>query len=202
MSDPYVWPNGWQFMEQYVNIQQQELEEIAMVQQVVEESEELEPPRVCKRTFISRDRAKAYNDLVRKYFTLDCIFPPHMFRRRFRMRRELFHKIIIDLEESQPYFRLKYDCVGRLGFSSIQKMTAALRVLAYGSPIDREDDALMIAQTTAIDTVRLFCESIVSIYSEQYLQGPNESDLTRLLAENEARGFSGMIGSLDCMHWE
>ncbi|XP_038719972.1 uncharacterized protein LOC120012606 [Tripterygium wilfordii] len=202
MSDPYAWPNGWQFMEQYVNIQQQELEEIAMVQQVVEELEEPEPPRVCTRTFIRRDRAKAHNDLVKKYFAPDCIFPPRMFRRRFQMRKELFHKIRIDLEESQPYFRLKYDCVGRPGFSSIQNMTAALRVLAYGSPIDREDDALMIAQTTAIDTVRLFCESIVSIYSEQYLRSPNEADLARILAENEARGFPGMIGSLDCMHWE
>ncbi|KAG5532069.1 hypothetical protein RHGRI_026622 [Rhododendron griersonianum] len=31
---------------------------------------------------------------------------------------------------------------------------------------------------------------------------PNTADVARLLAVGELQGFSGMLGSLDCMHWE
>jgi hypothetical protein len=33
------------------------------------------------------------------------------------------------------------------------------------------------------------------------LQKPNEEDAAKLLAVAEERGFPGMMGSLDCMHW-
>ncbi|XP_026410888.1 protein ALP1-like [Papaver somniferum] len=35
----------------------------------------------------------------------------------------------------------------------------------------------------------------------EYLRNPNQDDINRILAENETRGFSGMLGSVDCMHW-
>ena len=34
------------------------------------------------------------------------------------------------------------------------------------------------------------------------MREPTVEDTRRLLAINEARGFTGMIGSIDCMHWE
>jgi hypothetical protein len=34
------------------------------------------------------------------------------------------------------------------------------------------------------------------------LRSPNENDIARLLALGEKRGFPGMLGSLDCMHWK
>jgi len=33
------------------------------------------------------------------------------------------------------------------------------------------------------------------------LRLPHEDDTARLLAIGERRGFSGMLGSIDCMHW-
>lgn len=39
------------------------------------------------------------------------------------------------------------------------------------------------------------------MYGEQYLRSPNVDDVARLLEENAARGFPGMLGSLNCMHW-
>ncbi|XP_038708565.1 putative nuclease HARBI1 [Tripterygium wilfordii] len=202
MAGPSNWQFQQQIMEQFLALQQQEIDDINMIEQGIADLEENEPSRVSRRTFINRDRVKAHNELVKKYFAVDCIYPQRMFRRRFRMRRELFHRIRADIEVVEPYFQLKYDCTGRAGFTSIQKITAALRILAYGNPIDREDEALSIAETTATETVRIFCRTIIDMYSEQYLRSPNERDLIRLIDENKSRGFPGMIGSLDCMHWE
>jgi hypothetical protein len=42
---------------------------------------------------------------------------------------------------------------------------------------------------------------VVNIYAEEYLRSPNEDDLVKILAVSEERGFPGMMGSLDCMHW-
>ncbi|KAM1708507.1 hypothetical protein ACFX2K_001467 [Malus domestica] len=40
------------------------------------------------------------------------------------------------------------------------------------------------------------------VYKDEYLREPNQEDLNRLLRKAEDRGFPGMIGSLDCMHWD
>jgi hypothetical protein len=56
-------------------------------------------------------------------------------------------------------------------------------------------------ESTAIECLKKFCQTIVKVYSNEYLRKPNESDAKRLLAVAEERGFPGMMGSLDCMHW-
>ncbi|XP_012851405.1 PREDICTED: uncharacterized protein LOC105971104 [Erythranthe guttata] len=121
---------------------------------------------------------------------------------RFRMRRELFLHIQNDIEKHNRYFIRKRDGRGRLGFSSIQKITAALRILAYGASADYCDEYLKIGEATANETLREFCSSIIQLYEEQYLRSPNAHDIHRLLQEGESRGFPGMLGSLDCMHWQ
>lgn len=40
------------------------------------------------------------------------------------------------------------------------------------------------------------------IFGKQYLRRPTEEDIQRLLQFGEAHGFPGMLGSVDCMHWE
>jgi hypothetical protein len=56
-------------------------------------------------------------------------------------------------------------------------------------------------KSTAIECLKIFCQTIVKVYGNEYLRKPNESDATRLLAVAEESGFPGMMGSLDCMHW-
>lgn len=45
-----------------------------------------------------------------------------------------------------------------------------------------------------------FVQGVREIFGEQYLQRSTDVDIQRLLQVEEARGFPGMLGSLDCMN--
>ncbi|EFP83400.1 uncharacterized protein PGTG_08586 [Puccinia graminis f. sp. tritici CRL 75-36-700-3] len=56
------------------------------------------------------------------------------------MEKLLFLRILQDLTANFPYFLQKPDCTGKLGLSPHQKITAAIRQLAYAIPLDATDD--------------------------------------------------------------
>jgi hypothetical protein len=117
------------------------------------------------------------------------------------MSEELFMEILHGVREFDPYFKLKHDAVGMAGFSLIQKCTAAMRILAYGAPADAHDDYLRMSESTAIECIYKFCRAMVGHFSKYYLRGPTEAETARIMAQIAARGFPGMLGSIDCMHW-
>jgi hypothetical protein len=43
-------------------------------------------------------------------------------------------------------------------------------------------------------------KNVNSVYEAEYLRAANPREIEELLKSNEARGFPGMIGSIDCMH--
>ncbi|KAL9661223.1 hypothetical protein QQ045_026045 [Rhodiola kirilowii] len=67
---------------------------------------------------------------------------------------------------------------------------------------DAVDEYIKIGGTTALECLRRFCQGIIRLYEPVYLRGPTQDDLQRILHVSEMRGFPGMIGSIDCMHWE
>jgi len=105
------------------------------------------------------------------------------------------------VEAHDDYFVQKRNVAGVLGLSCFQKVTAALRMLTYGVPADATDEYVRIGESTALESLRRFVAAVVEIFEEEYLRHPNEADTARLLALNEKRGFPGMLGSIDCMHW-
>lgn len=117
------------------------------------------------------------------------------------MSRYLFLRILHEVEGHDNYFTQRRDTMGRLGLSSIQKVTAVFRMLAYGLPADAVDEYIKIGESTTIESMKRFCRAIVEIFSGQYLRSPTPDDVSRLLYIGEKRGFLGMLGSLDCMHW-
>ena len=110
--------------------------------------------------------------------------------------------IIDRLSNEVQFFCQKKDSLGRLGLSPLQKCIAVIRVLAYGSAADAVDEYFRLGETTTRKCLENFVEGIIYLFSDEYLRRPAPADLQRLLGIGEHRGFSGMIGSIDCMHWE
>ncbi|XP_030963853.1 uncharacterized protein LOC115985017 [Quercus lobata] len=89
-----------------------------------------------------------------------------------------------------------------LGLSSLQKITAAHRMLAHGVAADFMDEYVRIEESTAIESLKKFVKAVVDIFSKEYLRSPNNEDIARLLVNGERRGFPRILGSIDCMHWK
>jgi hypothetical protein len=87
------------------------------------------------------------------------------------------------------------------GFTPIHKCLVALRMLAYGGVADSLDDPYKMAESTILDTLIHFVTAVVELYEKEYLR-PRAREHEVILSQNEARGFPGMIRSIDCMHWE
>lgn len=155
---------------------------------------------VYSRTCIWRNRVHGHYKLYHDYFGENPVYSPSLFQRRFRMSRSLFIRIQSAVESYDPYFVQKRDAAGFLDLSSLQKVTAALRMLAYGVAGDYVDEYVRIGESTAIESLKKFVEAIVSIFSERYMRSPTKADTDRLLKEGDSRGFPGMLGSIDCMH--
>ncbi|CAL9019209.1 unnamed protein product [Prunus brigantina] len=127
------------------------------------------------RVVVPCNIARGGQNLYEDYVTDPPIFPNHLFRRR--------------------------NAAGLLGLSSLQKITAALRMLAYGNAAYNLDEYVRIGESTALESLKRFVKAIVATFGDEYLRSPNTNDITRLLAIGDQRHFLGMLGSIDCMHW-
>nr|XP_051197130.1 uncharacterized protein LOC127310499 [Lolium perenne] len=156
---------------------------------------------VFGRNHIQRNRLLGHEQLMEDYFAEVPTYPAHLFRRRYRMRRSLFVRIVKDCELHSNYFKQRRNAAGVMGFSAFQKISVAMRVIAYSIPADYTDEYLRIGEDTTTESVRRFARMIIKLYGPTYLRAPNEDDTKRLMEINEKRGWPGMLGSLDCMHW-
>ncbi|KAJ6818967.1 putative nuclease HARBI1 [Iris pallida] len=150
---------------------------------------------------INREREEGNSRLWQDYFSENPTYGETFFRRRFRCRRNLFLRIVNGVKEHDNFFVQKKDGLGKLGLSTLQKVTAAHRMLAYGTAADISDEYIRIGESTTIQCLKRFCRAIIEVFGEEYLRHPTPDDIARLLRKGEERGFPGMLGSLDCMHW-
>jgi hypothetical protein len=153
------------------------------------------------RKFVFRDRETYHTNLYNDYFSETPTYGPMKFRRRFRMRRELFLRIVDSVVKFDPWFEQKIDGLGRLGLSSLQKCTTAIHMLAYGMAADACDEYCRLGGSTAHECMRRFVIAIRGSFESRYLRQPTREDFECQMRINKDRGFPGMFGSLDCMHW-
>ncbi|XP_047977459.1 putative nuclease HARBI1 [Salvia hispanica] len=156
-----------------------------------------------RRRYIPRNHTGAHDRLFADYFAEEPRYPADVFRRRFRMRRSLFLRIVNALSARYPEFRLQRDAAGKPGLSPLQKCTVAIRQLAYGGSADMFDEYLQCGETTGNECLKNFCQGVREIFGEHYLRSPDAADCQFLLDWHwRTHGFPGMLGSIDCMHWQ
>ena len=114
---------------------------------------------------IQRNHLVGHERLFLDYFSLISIYPPTLFRRRFRMKRSLFLRIQSKIEAHDSYFVQKRNSVKKLGLSSLQKIIAALRMLTYGVSSNLIDKYVQIGETTALESLKNFVTAIKKITS-------------------------------------
>ncbi|XP_021320814.1 uncharacterized protein LOC110437041 [Sorghum bicolor] len=122
---------------------------------------------------VYRDRVGGHERMFQDYLADNPTYGPELFRRRYRMSKNLFVRIMNGVEAHDDYF--------------VQKRNAA--------------NYVRIAESTTLDSLRHFVRAVVEVFGDVYLRHPNEADIARLLAMGEKKGFPGMLGSIDCMHW-
>jgi hypothetical protein len=146
---------------------------------------------------VDRDREAGHVHLYKDYFNLiKPIYKAKKFRRRYRMSRELFLVILNGVRDYDDYFEAKYDCTGKISFSSYQKCSAAVWQLAYRVPGDLIDDYICMRKSICNEAMYRFCEDVIAVFGEYYLREPNMDDTARLLSINESRGFPGILAAL------
>ncbi|KAJ9537042.1 LOW QUALITY PROTEIN: hypothetical protein OSB04_029775 [Centaurea solstitialis] len=160
-----------------------------------------QPPRRTRK-YHDRQREIGEARLMEDYFVNNLTYDAVIFQRRFCMRRPLFRRIVDVVTTNDEYFQQRPDAAGRQGLSPMQKCTGAMRVLAYGTSVDAIDEYLRMSGATTREALMHFVNGVISCFGNEYLRKPNKDDLARLLSAADQRGFPGMIGSIDCMHWE
>nr|GEY44330.1 hypothetical protein [Tanacetum cinerariifolium] len=90
-----------------------------------------------------------------------------------------------------------------MSISALMKCTAAIRQFAYDSTSDAFDEYLQMREHTTRDALLFFNMCIIEVYMPKYLRKPTSEDVVNIQQKhNNVYGFSGMLGSIDCMHWE
>ena len=75
-------------------------------------------------------------------------------------------------------------------------------MLAYRVSTDAINDYVWIGESTAIEFLEKFIEDVILVFEAEYLRKPNSNDVQCLLKMGEDHNFPGMMGSINCMHWQ
>ena len=174
-----------------LNIEEEDNDDLDMLYAVTRRSEGFSHERirrhrgsVASHIMVNCDRVEGHERLYIDYFSTSCVYES-FFRRRFRMSRHLFIRIVNEVEQYDAYFIQRTDAIGVLDLSSLQKITAAYRILGYRTPIDYVDEYIRIEEIAAIESLRRFVKAVIAMFGDHYMRSPNNIDIARLLQTGE-----------------
>jgi hypothetical protein len=116
------------------------------------------------------------------------------------MWRTIFLTIMQKLSETSLYFTERYDAIGCIGLTTLQKYTVVVCQLAYVMAADTIGEYLKLGKSTTLEFLEYYCATIIDCFGTEFLRRPTIVDTQRLLSNAEERRFLGMLGSIDCMH--
>ncbi|XP_074351765.1 uncharacterized protein LOC141690907 [Apium graveolens] len=136
-----------------------------------------------------RERLSRGKNLMADYFVDRPIFNEHDFRRRYRMRPHVFNHIMTAFCTQDSYWHQKIDAIRLLRLLPKQKMTAALRILAYGAAANQCAEICRMGESTTLECMKTFCQQVKGLFGEEYLRAPTPADLRRLLTRGNKGDF-------------
>ena len=144
---------------------------------------------------------EASNRFMSDYMCDDPLFTDEEFRRRYRISKSIFIRIVTKIVEFDSWFAQTKDCIGKQGISPFLKVAVALVILGNGTSSERCVSEYRMSESTISKCVHRFCSAIVAIYFEKIVTYPTDSEAQDECSVNEKRGFPGCIGSIDCQNW-
>ena len=126
-----------------VNELQRQVDEQVLIAVALEEEENQgrrHSSQAGRRRNVERHRHSRGKNLLEDYFIPTSLYSDVDFRRRFRMQPHLFNKVMHDICNYDAYFVQKCDATGVLRLLPEQKLTAVIRMLAYGASADQVDE--------------------------------------------------------------
>ncbi|KAG8068592.1 hypothetical protein GUJ93_ZPchr0005g15194 [Zizania palustris] len=129
------------------------------------------------RRLVPGDHGDGEARIIRHYFATNPVYTREQFRRRFRIKRHVLICILNAVQSVDRYFQQREDCTGLLGLSALQKVVAAMRILAYGLLGDAVDEYVQIGDSTAREALYHFCSAIIDAFGKEYLHSPTPVDV-------------------------
>jgi hypothetical protein len=82
------------------------------------------------------------------------------------------------------------------------KVTAVFRQFAYGSSSDELDEQYQISSTVLDEAKLFFCDVVIAKFEDTYMPRISQSLARHVIQKHEKIGWPGLLGSLDCSHWD
>ena len=98
-------------------------------------------------------------------------YPKRIFERVWRMPRQCVDRIMDRLTAVNPFFQFRPNSCG-VSAHPVQKFVAAFQMLTVGSSAQQTDLYAKIGESTAVMSLRQFCQSVVKEFGPDYLREP------------------------------
>ena len=115
------------------------------------------------------------------------------------MRKCLFLQLHNVVCSSDDYFEQKINYAGAIDLSSLQKTTVAMHMF---SPAKAQEEYCRMAPSIARESMLRWCRGVRRCFEHEYLRQPTHNNIVSQMTANQDRGWPGMFGSIDSMHWK